>query len=205
LAALVATDRDESRFRTRGIGQPGDLELAPFHALYDRRTAVYFKRYSPSEWRAALAERAAERARAAALDARSIDIIRLGVDADEQRHGLRSEISYAVSYRFRPGRDARTGGFLEFDAAVRDAPLLLRATYWGGERDRLFHVEVDGRRIATQRLHGEHPGEFVERDYVLPPELLRGKDRVRIRFQPESGHTAGPVFGCRILVAQSEE
>ena len=80
----------------------------------------------------------------------------------------RERISYAVSYRFRPGRDARTGGFLEFDAAVREEPLVLRATYWGGERDRVFHILVDGERIATQRLQGEHPGEFIERDYVLP-------------------------------------
>jgi hypothetical protein len=123
------------------------------------------------------------------------------VAADEGCHGLTSEFSYAVSYRFRPGRDARTGGFLEFDAAVRDVPLVLRATYWGGERDRLFHIQVDGRQIATQRLHGENPGEFIERDYALPPEIVRGKRRVRIRFQPEDGYTAGPLFGCRILAA----
>ena len=139
--------------------------MRPFFSQYDRRTAVYFRRYTPAGWRAALAARAAEPERAAALDARSVDVIRLGVEDDERRHRLASEISYAVSYRFRPGRDARTGGFLEFDAAVRDEPLVLRATYWGGERDRVFHIEVDGRRIATQRLQGEHPGEFIECDY----------------------------------------
>jgi hypothetical protein len=78
---------------------------------------------------------------------------------------------------------------------------VLSATYWGGERDRLFHVVVDGRRIATQGLHGEFPGEFIEREYELPRDLMRGKAQVRVRFQPESGHTAGPVFGCRILAA----
>jgi hypothetical protein len=109
-----------------------------------------------------------------------------------------------VSYRFRPGRDARTGGFMEFDATVRDEPLVLRATYWGGERDRVFHVEVDGKRIATQRLQGERPGEFIERDYALPLELVRGRKTVRIRFQPETGHTAGPVFGCRVLAPESD-
>ncbi len=202
LASVVASDLAQAKFRTRGLGRPSDLELAPFFSQYDRRTAVYFRRYTPGEWQAALAARAAERERAAALDARSVDVIRLGVEEDERRHGLESAISYAVSYRFRPGRDARTGGFLEFDAAVRSEPLVLRASYWGGERDRLFHVLVDGERIATQRLHGEHPGEFIERDYALPLERIQGRASVRIRFQPEAGHTAGPVFGCRILAAE---
>lgn len=203
LASIEAVDAAQALYRSRGTGRPSDLAFAPFYSQYGRRTAVYFKRYSPAEWQDALALRAAERARAAELDARSVDVIRLGLEEDEQEHGLTSAISYAVSYRFRPGRDARTGGFIEFDALVRDEPLVLRASYWGGERDRLFHIEIDGQRIATQRLHSEQPGEFIERDYVLPPDRMAGKQRVRIRFQPEPGHTAGPIFGCRILSGRS--
>ncbi len=199
LALIEPVDPARARFRSRGIGRPSDMEFAPFFSQYDRRTAVYFKRHTPVEWQAALELRAAESARLAALDARSVDIVRLGVEDDERRHKLASEISYAVSYRFRPGRDARTGGFFEFDAAVRDEPLVLQATYWGGERDRLFHIEVDGKRIATQRLHGEQPGEFIVREYALPAERIAGKHKVRVRIQPETGHTAGPLFGCRIL------
>ncbi len=176
-----------------------DLDYAPFFSQHDRRTAVYFKRYSPAEWEAALAGREAERARAEELDRRSVDVIRLGVEDDERRHGLTSAISYAVSYRGRPGRDARTGGFVEFDAKVQSGLLLLQTTYWGGERDRHFHIEVDGIRIETQRLQGEHPGEFIEREYALPAGLLAGKQHVRVRFQPEPGYTAGPIFGCRVV------
>ena len=199
LAAISPAGADTARFETRGLVKPADLALAPFFSQYDRRTAVYFKRYTPAEWEQALAARAAERERAAALDARSTDIIRLGIEEDERRHGLTHQLSYAVSYRFRPGRDARTGGYFEFDAAIPREAAVLRASYWGGERERLFHIEVDGARIATQRLQGEHPGEFIERDYAIPDRLTSGKDRVRIRFEPEAGHTAGPVFGCRIL------
>lgn len=199
LEGMVARDAALGRYASRGLARPADLEFAPFFSQHDRRTAVYFRRYTPAEWQSALAERDREQRRQSALDARSLDIVRLGVEADEQAHRLASAISYAVSYRFRPGRDARTGGFLEFDAAVRGEPLVLRATYWGGERDRVFHILVDGERIATQRLEGEHPGEFIERDYELPERLVRGKDRVRVRFEPEPGHTAGPVFGCRVI------
>ena len=201
LATIVPLDESAARYVSRGSGQPSDLTLAPFFSQYDRRTAVYFKRYTADEWQQALALRAAERERATELDARSLDVIRLGVEDDERRHGLTSDISYAVSYRFRPGRDARTGGFIEFNAAVRDEPLVLRATYWGGERDRLFHIEVEGRRIASERLAGEPAGEFVDRDYPIPADLLKGRDRVRVRIQPESGYTAGPLFGCRVLSA----
>ncbi len=201
LATILPLDESAARYASRGSGRPSELAFAPFFSQYDRRTAVYFKRYTAEEWQRAQALRAAERERAAELDARSVDVIRLGVEEDERRHRLTSDISYAVSYRFRPGRDARTGGFIEFDAAVCDEPLVLRATYWGGERDRLFHIEVEGRRIASERLAGEPAGEFVDRDYPIPADLLKGRDRIRVRIQPESGYTAGPLFGCRVLSA----
>ena len=102
-----------------------------------------------------------------------------------------------------PGAMRGPAGSWSLTPPCGEEPLVLRATYWGGERDRVFHIEVDGRRIATQRLQGEHPGEFIERDYCLPLDLVQGKDRVRIRFQPETGHTAGPVFGCRVLATES--
>src|SRR5688572_21901117 len=43
LASVVAIDPAQAKFRTRGLGRPADLELAPFFSLHDRRTAVYFK------------------------------------------------------------------------------------------------------------------------------------------------------------------
>jgi DUF1680 family protein len=202
LASIAASDESRSRFQGRGATRPEGLSLAPFFNQCDRRTAVYFRRFTPDRWAEELALVAAANERAASLDARSMDVIRLGDEADERRHGLESAISYAVVYRRRPGRDARTGGYFEFDAAVRDEPLVLQATYWGGERDRQFHIEIDSVRVATQRLDGEHPGEFIERAYPLPPAHASGKGIVRVRFQPEPGHTAGPVFGCRILALQ---
>ncbi|TRO87574.1 glycoside hydrolase family 127 protein [Glycocaulis profundi] len=191
-----------NRFSARGVIEPGDLEFAPFHALPDRRTAVYFRRYTPAQWRAAEAAAQAETARQAALREGAVDAIRLGDADDEARHGLESDTSYALSYRFRPGRDARSGGHFAFEMAGAAGPLVLRSTYWGGERDRVFHIEVEGERIATQRLQGEQPGRFIDVDYEIPEALTEGRERIRIAFLPEDGHSAGPSFGILLLRAE---
>lgn len=130
----------------------------------------------------------------------------LGEMQPERDHALTSSISYPVSYRGRNGRDARTGGFFEFKVKVRDdLPLVLRATYWGEERRRLFYIYVDGTRIASQKLDADKPGEFIDFDYPIPPELVKDKTSVVIRFDPEPGNTVGPVFGCRIFLKEAQK
>jgi hypothetical protein len=123
----------------------------------------------------------------------------LGEMQAERDHKLESKISYPVVYRGRNGRDARSGGFFEFTMKTRPGPLVLQATYWGEERNRRFKILVDGVVIAQERLIGERPGEFFERDYPIPPELTRGKGEVRVRFEPETGVSAGPAFGVRLF------
>ncbi len=203
LARMPAVDAGRGLYQTDGIGQPGEMQFSPFYALWDRRAAVYFRRFTPAQWRAREAVLATEAAARAALEARSVDLIRLGVEDDEAAHRLESGISYALSYRFRPGRDARTEGFFAFDLASADGPLVLQATYWGGERDRHFHIEVEGERIATQRLHSDANGRFIDIAYPVPEHLTQGRERIRVRFVPETGHTAGPAFGVRLLRAEA--
>jgi len=201
LAAFARAPGAAAEFRSKGIGRPGDMTFRPFHEQTDRRTAVYFKRYTPAEWAAAEEAFAAEAARLAELERRSVDSITLGDEASETAHDLDSDISYAVEYRNRKGRDARTGGFFAFDFDVseaEDGPLVLQAAYWGGERERAFDILVDDQKIATDTLEGPAPGEWVTRDYPVPAEVLEGKKKVRVRFSPHDGHTAGPSFGVRI-------
>ena len=123
----------------------------------------------------------------------------LSLAQPEREHDLTSDISYPVVYRGKRGRDARTGGFFAFRMKVRPGPLLLQATYWGDERNRRFHILVEGTRIASQVLEANRPGEFIDIDYVIPEALTRDKTSVIVRFDPEPGRTAGPVFGCRIF------
>jgi hypothetical protein len=202
---LVGTDlsrgivpRAEAEFRTRGMFHPTDLTLRPFTFQHDHNTAVYFRRLTETEWRQEQEKFQSERARLRELDAHSTDAVRLGdVDA-EREHSLESKISYAVVYRGRTGRDARSGGFFECNMNARPGPLILQATYWGEERDRRFTILVEGAIVASEQLSGAGPSEFIERDYSIPATLTDGRTALRIRFEPTTGFTAGPVFGLRL-------
>jgi DUF1680 family protein len=185
----------------RGLFRRAGLSFAPFYAMHDRRTGVYFKRRTQGEEDTALRADRAARERQRAIDAASFDIVKLGDENDEKARHLRSDISYPVSYRRHIGRDARDGGFFEFDARVGEGALSLRCTYWADERDKWFHIAIDGQRIATQRLNGSRVYDFIDVDYSVPPELTRGKTQVRVKIEPEPGSRAGPVFGVRVLRA----
>lgn len=186
-------------YETQGLGRPADMRFAPFYRAYDRRSAVYFKRFTNAGWEKEKIAFAAEQARLADLVARSVDVMHLGEMQPERDHALTSEISYPVVYRGRQGRDARSGGFFQFGMAVKPGPLVLQATYWGDERKRAFDILIDGQKVATQELEAIKPGEFVDVDYPIPEALTRGKTRVMIRFQPHIGRSAGPVFGVRLF------
>jgi hypothetical protein len=200
LAGFAPVDAAAGRFRTTGIARPADLAFAPFFQQRDRRTAVYFKSFDDAGWVREQAAFAAEHARQQDLARRSVHVMNLGEMQPERDHGLTAKNSYAVTYRGRHGRDARTFGFFEYQAKVRPGPLILQATYWGEERNKLFDILIDGTKIATQALDGAHPGDFFEIDYPIPAELTRGKDKVTVRFQPANDTTrCGPVFGVRIF------
>jgi len=199
LAAFAPMVSDRPRYQTTGIIRPGDRMFAPFYSQYDRRSAVYFKRFTESGWKTEEAAFLAEQARQKDLAARSIDVMHLGEMQPERDHELTSEISYPVSYRGRNGRDARSGGFFEFKMKVKPGPLLLQASYWGSERSRVFDILVDNVKIATQKLDNDAAGKFFDVDYPLPEALTKGKSSVKVRFVPHDRSSAGPVFGVRLF------
>jgi hypothetical protein len=81
-----------------------------------------------------------------------------------------------------------------------DKPLDLVCTYWGGDSGgRKFDIAVDGKVIATQTLNRNKPGKFFDVTYPLPVELIKGKQKVRVKLQAHPGKMAGGLFGCRMV------
>ncbi|WP_126945619.1 glycoside hydrolase family 127 protein [Xanthomonas sp. BRIP62418] len=172
--------------------------LSPFYAQFDRRSAPYLEHRDAAAWQQHQAEQTAVDAKQRALDARALDRIALGDEASEKAHGLHSESSYALSYRRRAGRDARTGGFIAFTLRNTARARILRLRYWGDETRRRFRILADGELIANERLDGNRGLDFVDVDYALPASVA-GRDTLQIRIEPETGYSAGPAFGCWVL------
>lgn len=204
LPAFSPIVSDRPRFRTTGVTRPGDLMFVPFYSQYDRRSAIYFKRFSEAGWKLEEAAFLAEQARQKDVAARSIDVMHLGEMQPERDHDLKSENSWPAAYRGRNGRDARSGGYFAFTMKVKPGPLVLQASYWGSERSRLFDILVDGVKIATQKLNEDAPGKFFDVDYPLPQTLTKGKNNIQVRFVPHDGSSAGPVFGVRLFTAKPD-
>ena len=189
-------------YATKGLLRPADLTFVPFYSQYDRRNAVYFKRFSEADWKNEQVAFLAEQARVKEIAARSVDVMHLGEMQPERDHELTSEISYPVSYRGRNGRDARSGGYFEFSMKTKPGPLVLQASYWGSERARDFDILVDNVKLATQHLENDQPGKFFDVEYPLPEALTKGKQSVKVKFVPHDRSSAGPVFGVRLFTAK---
>lgn len=198
LASIAAVS-----YQTRGVVRPDDLTFVPFYSQYDRRSAVYFKRFTEVAWKQEQADFLAEQARQRDIAARSVDVMHLGEMQPERDHNLTSETSYPVNYRGRHGRDARSGGYFEFTMQTKPGPLVLMATYWGDERGQNFDILVDDVLLASQQLKNDKPGKFFDVEYPLPEALTRDKSSIKVRFVPHAHSTAGPVFGVRLFTAKS--
>ena len=182
-------------------GTNATLKLIPFSRAHHIRYNVYWNTLSPAEFAEQQAKIAAEQARVRELAARTLDEFRPNEQQSEKDHALKSQNSNAGNFGNTMWRDARDGGFFEFDMKTQpDATQELLVTYWGSEADeRRFDILVGGQIIGSQTLKNNKPNEFFDVIYPIPAELTRGQSKVTVRFQAKPGATAGGVFGARML------
>ena len=188
-------------FKTVGVGDPRDVTLKPFYRMHDRRYSVYWDVFTPEAWRLKQAEYKSIIERARLLEARTVDFFQPGEMQPERDHNFQGEKTETGEHNDRKWRHASDGGWFSFTMkTLADAAQELHITYWGGDRgNRVFDILVDGQHIATGRLEGKRPNEFYDEVYPLPPELMRGKGSVVVRFQAQPGNLAGGIYGARLV------
>jgi hypothetical protein len=187
------------QFRTRGLAQPNDVTLVPLYRIVDQRYNVYWNLLTPAEWNARKAEIAATEARRRTIDQRTIDRVDVDAAQSETDHRLAGERATDAFFEGKRVREARGGWFSYQLKVVPDRPVTIVCAFRGSEgRRRAFDILVDGERIATETLE-YHPTEQLDREYLVPESLTRGKNQIAVKFQAQGDATAGALIDLRTV------
>jgi hypothetical protein len=124
-----------------------------------------------------------------------VDSVWAGVGSSEADHGVAGD---GMQQPPRLGRAAREASkWFSYQMAVPESGgAVLHCTYFGRANPaHRFSILVDGQKIATQTLGGLHVRiDVVDVDYPVPVEVLRGKTKVEVKFEADSGSTAGGLI-----------
>ena len=188
-------------FRLTDVVEPPvseGLPLIPFFRLHNARYQMYWQ-LTTKEQLAARKERLAAEERAKALrDANTLDRVLPGEQQSEVEHDLVGE---GMATGIFQGRRWRHGRSFQYTLDTHGENAVdLAVTYWGEDRDRKFDILAGGKVLATQLLDGSRQGQFFEKRYPLPADVLATSTngRVTITFTAPTG-LAGGVFDVRLM------
>ncbi len=197
------------RFTSDGLGREPDaaaavrdVEVQPFFRLHRRTYSTYWDLFTPAEWDAKKADYVAEAERLRRLEAATVAWLQPGEVVFERQFNYQAGDGAAPQRILgRPGRRGTT--WFSYDLPVDAAhPMTLIATYYSGDRRGMpadFEIQVDGRRVAAQELRLSDPHRFFDVEYPVPAEVVRGKEKVTVRFQAKGGSQIATVFGLRVI------
>jgi DUF1680 family protein len=192
-------------FRSDGVGRDGDVELVPFYRLHRRTYTAYFDLFTPAEYEKKKAEIAAERDRERKLDAASVAHVQAGEMQPERDFNQQGENTRDVTQEGRRGRSAAGNGWFSYDVPVDPArPMSLVVTYCrDSRRPRRFDIVIDGQKLAEVAFEPNSEPVFEDVEYKVPAEMVKGRERVTVRFQGTGAGDVGPVFGVRMIRADA--
>jgi len=188
-------------FRSEGVGKEREVELLPFYQLHRKRYAAYWDLHTPESWSAKSAEIARERERQRQLEAATVAFVQPGEMQPERDFHQQGEDTAPDRVK---GRACRRGSkWFSFDLPVESAkPMALVVTYIRDEwRRRTFEILVDGKKVADQVVEARGPQEFFDVEYALPADVVKGKEKVTVRFQATGGKEIAAGFWLRMIRA----
>ncbi len=191
----------------------GGVTLQPFYKIYGtRRYEVYWDRFTPEQWQAKEAEYRAELAKQKEFEARTVDSVNIGEEQNERDHNMKGEKMDTRDFNDRIFRFADTNGWFSWELKVLPGqPQELDVYFGGGGRGGArggnppaMEVYVDDVKIATERMAGGGRPVNAPKSYPLSADLLKGKNKITVKFQAPPDSRAGSVYGVRVLKAATD-
>jgi hypothetical protein len=189
-------------FRIPGEDSGRGIVLQPFYKLYNCRYETYWDRFTPEQWQAKQQEYAKELAQQKELEARTVDLVNAGEEQNERDHNMKGENTDTREFNDRSFRFASTNGWFAWELKVMpDQPQELAVAMGsGGRGGGALDVYVDGVKLvaAAPTDSGQRAG-LSTRTYPLGADLLKGKEKITVKFQPPPDRRGASVSSVRIL------
>lgn len=129
----------------------------------------------------------------------TLDWVAIGEQQPEVEHNFAGEKS---DTGVRDGRRWRRGNWFQYSLNTRGEKAAdLAVTYWGGDRDRTFEILANGTLLATEEFNRPQPGQFFDKRYPIPAEVLAAATdgRVMIKFAARPGEATVGIFEVRLM------
>lgn len=188
-------------FRAQSI-QGQQVDFVPFYRLHKRRYAIYWDLFTSEEWKKKGEDYAAEQARLKKVEAATVAFVQPGQMQTERDFNMLGEATSPVP--LTQGRYGRRGTkWFSFDLPVEsERPMILLVTYSTDGPRRSFNVLVDGRKVGEHSMERRTPEQdirFFDAEYALPADLVKGKQKVTVRFEATNNNEISTVFGIRMV------
>ena len=185
--AVVAPSVEAAR---HDMLKPRTLEFMPFHKVYEEHYTMYFRLFTPEEWRSDATGLKARAEREAARRALITDQVECGFQQSEVNHdysGRGDGVGEKGGVKYRTA--AEKGASFSYRLAVDpEAVMELAVSYLGAVSCDVF---VDGKLVARESI-ASGGGKPRRRVYPLAKSMTKGKNSVEVKFCAFA--TEGPQF-----------
>ncbi len=191
-------------FYTSGVKMinNADLTLEPFFKIHDTRYMMYWMALTNAGYQQYLNSMMAVEKNKLELEKQTVDFVAPGEQQPEADHFMQKEHSNSGNSMDAFWRDARNGGYFSYQLSTnKQTSLSLLVRYWGAEwGGRKFDIYIDDEKLITEDNTGKwNQSAFMDIKYSIPDSMIRGKEKVRIKFQALPGNTAGAVYYIRLI------
>jgi hypothetical protein len=195
-------------FRVPGQEDGQEVTLAPFYQAYNEHYVTYWDRFTPGQWTTKQEEYKQEMAAQKELEARTVDSVRAGEEQNERDHNFHGEQTDTREFNDRMWRIAETNGWFSWDLKIEPNRAQELQVDFGGRRNAnaALVLTIDGTKLVPQpRNANSTPGAPRTSLYALPSDLVKGKQKVTLKFQAPDDGRGGAVAGARVVRTEPDK
>ncbi|MCP9753474.1 glycoside hydrolase family 127 protein [Ferruginibacter sp. HRS2-29] len=182
---------------------PIKVVFEPFYKIHDARYMMYWMALSNTGYRSYLDSIAIIEKQKLELEKRTIDFVAPGEQQPEADHFMQQQRSNKGNQNDEFWRDAHgEDGYFSYQLSTNnETGLSLFVRYWGAEwGGRKFDIYIDDQKLVTEDNSNKwNQSKFQNVTYAIPDSMIKGKEKVRVKFQAVAGNTAGAVYYIRLI------